>query len=301
MKNTTLLISTITLCFLQFHVFAQTSVPAIISTDQVWDAAGSPYQITQNTFIDTGVSVKVMPGASMESMAGSFYLVVQGELQLLGSVNSRISVDNLELSFSPYATPYNTSDESGCQIKYADIENFGNRVRAVRCSNQSFLMENTTIATGRVAFEANYQLMDSSFLYINNCKFLGTPTNDRRIFLVANTRRKFDIRNCEFRNASSVDILGSGLFIKNELHNLVLARIHSYGNVEAQCNLFSQLRNGLEVASLDGNIDFSNNTIDSSGHISGNSIFPMMFITTDSVMLQNVNSIKFRNNNYRSV
>lgn len=297
MKKTILLLTTFTLYFSVFTSFGQTSVSAIISSDQIWDVAGSPYLFSQNTQVEQGVSVTVMPGVMLESSGGAYYVQVLGELKILGVSDSLVTINNLELAFTSFATPYNPIDQSGCQIRYADIQNFSNRINTIRCQNKSFLMENSTVYTDKVAFEANYQVMDSSYLYLNHCHFLGSSTNSRRIFSVGNTRRNYEIRNCIFENAAQMDVGGSGLFLENEVREIVVLRFLSYGSITVKCNSFSRHHNGMEVASLGGDIDFNHNTIDSSGHSSGASHFPMMFITTDSAMMETVDLISFRYNN----
>ena len=46
-------------------LLAQTTVPAIIDSSQVWTNAGSPYYINQNTLIDSNSSVVVLPGVEI--------------------------------------------------------------------------------------------------------------------------------------------------------------------------------------------------------------------------------------------
>ena len=81
--------------FLIGQIQAQTTVPALITSNQIWTAAGSPYLINQNTYLDTGVSVKVMPGAVITGSGSYTTLSINGEFQVLGNKDSLVQISGL--------------------------------------------------------------------------------------------------------------------------------------------------------------------------------------------------------------
>jgi hypothetical protein len=71
------------------NVKSQTTLPALITSNQVWDLSGSPYIINQNTYIDTGVRIIVKPGVEVKS-TGNFNVNINGEFQAIGKWDSII-------------------------------------------------------------------------------------------------------------------------------------------------------------------------------------------------------------------
>ncbi len=61
---------------------ASTAVPANISSNQVWTAANSPYIVSNNVLVNTGVAVTVMPGVTIQS-TGNFKIIVNGEFSAI--------------------------------------------------------------------------------------------------------------------------------------------------------------------------------------------------------------------------
>jgi hypothetical protein len=70
---------------------AQTNVSGTISSDTTWTAAGSPYVMTDNTTVASGVSLAIEPGAVVQS-TGRFRLNVVGVLSAVGTPADPISL-----------------------------------------------------------------------------------------------------------------------------------------------------------------------------------------------------------------
>ena len=81
------------------YSFSQTTVSPLILSNQVWTAAGSPYSLPQNTYIDTGVTVTVMPGAEIIGAGGYTTLYIDGAFNILGKADSIVHVSGLIINY----------------------------------------------------------------------------------------------------------------------------------------------------------------------------------------------------------
>src|SRR5438874_953521 len=95
---------------------ASTNVPAVISSNQVWTAGGSPYLITSDVLITQGVSVDVKPGVSVFSGTGN-KLTVNGRLTAIGSSDSLITFHAMTIYFSDTAVDYDILTNTGSRFK----------------------------------------------------------------------------------------------------------------------------------------------------------------------------------------
>ncbi|MBL7837379.1 MAG: hypothetical protein JNM67_07680, partial [Bacteroidetes bacterium] len=87
-------------------LYAQTTVPAIISANQTWTAAGSPYLITQNTWIKPGVTLDIEPGVKVKSN-GVHRVIVDGTVVADGTFDSVIMMDSMYFEFTKTSGGYN--------------------------------------------------------------------------------------------------------------------------------------------------------------------------------------------------
>ena len=111
-------------------VSAQTSVSAIINTNQVWTSSGSPYLIGQNTYIDTNGSVKVGPGVTVQ-FTGNYKLMIDGEFQAVGTNSSKISILKAQLDFRDGSADYDDSTGSGAFFEHCYITGYVSGYRAI--------------------------------------------------------------------------------------------------------------------------------------------------------------------------
>lgn len=68
---------------------SNTSVSGVISSDTTWDIAGSPYIVTGNTLVGSGVRLTIEPGVEVR-FDGFYYLTIDGNIQAKGYVNNEI-------------------------------------------------------------------------------------------------------------------------------------------------------------------------------------------------------------------
>lgn len=53
-------------------VSAQTNVPALITSNQTWTAAGNPYIVAQNCYLDSGVTLTALSFILLPCSSGIF-------------------------------------------------------------------------------------------------------------------------------------------------------------------------------------------------------------------------------------
>jgi hypothetical protein len=98
-------------------VKASTEVNGIISEDTMWTKANSPYTLTGNVLVNNGVTLTVQAGTTVN--LGSYYIMVNGTLQALGSKTDPITFNGGQIAFTQNCTDWNESTGTGCIIKNA--------------------------------------------------------------------------------------------------------------------------------------------------------------------------------------
>ncbi|MBS3915966.1 MAG: T9SS type A sorting domain-containing protein [Bacteroidetes bacterium] len=104
-------------------VQAQTNIPSIISSDQSWTAANSPYYLVSTTLIQPGAVVTVEPGVRVIS-TGNFNITVNGCLRALGKEDSMVSFESLTIDFNASALEYNSSTGLGSKFEYTRFTSY---------------------------------------------------------------------------------------------------------------------------------------------------------------------------------
>jgi parallel beta-helix repeat protein len=98
-----------------------TPVSGLISTDTIWDLAGSPYIVVGNVTVEVGTSLIISPGVVVK-FDGYYSLNVDGDLTAVGTEINRINITSNK-------TPPNTGDwrriklnaTGRAEIRYSDI------------------------------------------------------------------------------------------------------------------------------------------------------------------------------------
>jgi hypothetical protein len=88
---------------------AQTNVSGVISTNTNWTKAGSPYNVTGNLLVNSGVKLTIEDGVNIK-VNGGFYIKIEGILDAVGLTTSKIIFE------SSSATP-SKSNWIGIQIR----------------------------------------------------------------------------------------------------------------------------------------------------------------------------------------
>ncbi|MCB9245621.1 MAG: T9SS type A sorting domain-containing protein [Flavobacteriales bacterium] len=287
------MIKKILLLFVAFQFIltatAQTTVPALVTSDQVWTAAGSPYLITQNTYIDNGVSVKVMPGTEVIGTVNNVRLIIDGEFQVLGNKDSLVRIRGLQMRFSEKSVDYDDSTGNGAYFRYAYLSGTGSGTRLID-------VYRTDLKVDYCKFDSLYYGIysvgssDSNLLDISNSSFEGTYYSSYYqgypIYLSGSTN-KAKIVGCDIRNAYYCYIYGAILFHKNHVENLRAMNFYLYyGGGDIRCNTFVNIPQGMSISTYTStatnkSIEFINNTLDTVGDGTN---YPMLkFYSTSGV------------------
>ncbi len=273
-----------------------TNVPAVISTNQVWDVNGSPYYFQQNSTIDSGVTVTIMPGTVIAG--GNYLLTVNGELQAKGNKDSIIWCDYLQIEFTEIAKPYNGSSGaflSYCQFRYPVA---GGSILKIR-HGMKVRVENTTFDKADYGINLLSSVANPSTLEVENCNFLDSSGSSFPIYSVG-TGADIDIRGCIFNHylkGGGMMLYGKKVtFLKNEVYGLDGVAFTAEAS-EISCNTFWNLRNSVVLTfyALDSTSShiFTHNSLDT--FIYG----PLLRLNKNPNY--RVNQSRFNNNNFGTV
>ena len=260
---------------------AQTTIPALITSDQTWTVAGSPYNLTQNCYVDTNVIVKVMPGVEINGAPG-LKIMIDGEFQILGNEDSIVECDLLQLEYLDAAKPYNPIHKRGAYVRYARFTGNGSTtVACIRTRQVSIFVEHSSF------HNAFYGIQNSSaskpiFTSVYNCSFIDSTGNSYPIN--SGTSGTIDVQDCYFRGGSSIYAYGDVNFQRNYVEDYDRVYINSYEGCNVTCNTFKNINNAIElkIYTRDTNAvnNFSYNTIDSAGRSNYYPMFKLWYLTS---------------------
>ncbi|MFT5725799.1 MAG: hypothetical protein ACI9JN_002928 [Bacteroidia bacterium] len=264
MKNQFYLL--VTLLFSQ-TVIGSTNVPAVISSNQVWTTAGSPYLISDSTIILKGVKVTVEPGVVVSNKTKDPTIIIKGELLAIGTVDSLIEFSLNYLDFRETSVDYNKTTNRGCFFKYCSFTggfiNKGGNVAFIQCKFNSKVGAYRSFGFKPSKDSASI-LIDSSS--IKFCRFNTSYVDANSKFIrVWNKGHyfKFAIRNTELSN-TSWEIQGEIDFNNNLVMNSDSSHFFIRGKGQINCNNIINMSNGLHLhveSQTQGS--FSYNTLDS--------------------------------------
>lgn len=291
------LLSTLLLLFI-FKVNAQTNVPSVVSNNQVWDINGSPYILNQNTYIDTGVSVIVMPGVEVKAPAFCL-LSVGGEFQALGKWDSMVLLNNFELSYQAGSKKYNKLNNKGAYLNYCKVIGAGSGRTAVSTKSTSLKVTNSEFENAYYGIYVTATGSDTNYLYVHGNKFSGDAFNNGTPVYCMSTRFKTFITDNLFTKTAILYLEGEMVFKNNTINKMKYLNFYIHGKSEIMCNKFLNIDNLINLyfftSTGKGDLTFDNNTIDSVGSGSFN---PMIKITRNNSNSAPFGRMQFRNNNF---
>jgi len=252
---------------------AQTNVPALITSNQVWDISGSPYNLSQNTFIDQGVSVKVMPGVEVLTPNGTVKLMVDGELQVLGTVDSIVFIDSVQIELSAKSVSYDSTTGAGAYFNYAYITGSGIGRRGIYVNGINAKIENSTFYNTYYSVYIYSSSQSNDKIEVLNCLFEDYTGTSFPIYSSGSSADLF-VRGNTFNNYGGnggMYINGRNLFIReNQFNGQRSITITNYGSAFINCNDFKNMRFGVEIRNFikdsTTTCEFTHNTLDSIGY-----------------------------------
>jgi len=98
-------------------VHASTEVRGIINSDTTWTKASSPYSLTGHTAVNTGVTLTIEAGVTVN--LNEYYIQVNGTLIARGTDNDKIYFNGGSIIFTSVSTSWNEQTNSGSIIENA--------------------------------------------------------------------------------------------------------------------------------------------------------------------------------------
>ena len=281
-----------------FKSNAQTTVPALITSNQVWTASGSPYLVNQNTYIDTGVSVTVMPGVEVKS-TGSVSLMVAGEFRVLGKWDTMVKFRNVTVAYQANSKKYNPSTNRGAYINYADFNTSNTSQTSISSNSTSIKVSNSTFINYYWNIDVTSITQDTVNIWIIGNKFLGDQYKSGAPIHAMSSRMKMQINDNYFTNASTLYLEGQVTFKNNTLFKMYTASFYLHGINDISCNKFLRFNSNLSISLFSytgkGKLSFNYNTLDSMGSFS---TYPMMSINRNGSNSVPFGKTEFKYNNF---
>ncbi|MGK5091345.1 carboxypeptidase regulatory-like domain-containing protein [Deltaproteobacteria bacterium TL4] len=136
-------------------ITAEQNVSGVIDTNTVWASAGNPWNVTGDLVITSGSALFILPGTTVV-FRGAFKIRVEGELQVLGSSTSGVTLSaasgqqwkGLEWISGSIGSTFNSSDVyvSGSALRYVTITGAGAlSSQWLRTENASLYLEGATL------------------------------------------------------------------------------------------------------------------------------------------------------------
>ncbi len=285
--------------FASIAASAQTTVPAIINSNQVWTAAGNPYIVSQNTLIDTGVSVIVKPGVIIKGNT-SIRIIIRGNFQALGTYDSMIKFNKMQLEFTDKAVDYNPATKQGAYLNYCWFDSLGVNAaaKALYIYQTDALIKNckfTEFFYGVYVTGAN--LVQN--VEVTDCKFINAGAPQGYALYTSGSKANIDAQRNYFRN-TSLTIYGRINYIQNTAVDMYNCYFYMQGSSKIMCNTFKRVQYAAEInlSSYDTGItyDIIGNTFDSLGYTVSN-YYPMVKISRNSTVYQ-LGNLRVNNNNF---
>lgn len=288
--------------------FAQTTVPSIITSDQTWNAAGSPYQVNANTLISENVTVTVLPGTVIESPTDKIRIIVDGQLTAIGKSDSAITMNKITFDFTKKSIDYDSSSGTGSQFQYCLFNGTGSSAgtKTINLNETGILIRNCKFIDGYY-YIYGYSYADSTNVYIEKCVFRGVTTNYGYPIYNSSSSNMLYFTDCYTENMSGV-FLGKYSTIerstfKNYGGSSAIRKSNSCAYLNIECNLFQNFKYDIIDISYMATGSYLNiqyNTFDSADLFIQGSVSSSFKPT--STVIKNNNFLAFRKNSiaYRS-
>ncbi len=285
-----------------FNAGAQTTVPALITSNQVWDVSGSPYILTQNALINTGVSVIVMPGVEIKS-SNVYKLMIDGEFQCRGKWDSIIRISKIEMEFSRKSMGYNNGTGRGNYFNYCHITGNGSGSKSISSSGQNLKVDNCIFSNSYYCINVSAYSSDTPTLTVTNSKFSGDDYGYGTAISTYGHRTALIATNNYFTRTMSVYVTGSVIFKDNTLYKVQAMYLYLNKNSEISCNRFIKMFDGIDIntqgyLSNNEKLIFTNNTLDTMGSSTSGAMLKLSRLQSSQT---NYGKLEFKNNNFLNV
>ena len=203
-----------------------TEVGGIIDTDTTWTAADSPYVVTANTLVSSGITLTIEPGVTI-SYNGQYFIQVDGTLIASGTVESPIvfQAGGKGITFTDSSVDYDPATGTGSVIAYTRFEDInGYSATALTINSSSPLITHNWIyPNGNNGISASGTNSEISYNEITGTGYTalsasGNPTvennyihhNDGRTTINGGVFRNNTVIDNRYSNACSREVVYVG-------------------------------------------------------------------------------------------
>ncbi|MCB0735346.1 MAG: T9SS type A sorting domain-containing protein [Flavobacteriales bacterium] len=289
--------------------YAQTQVPFIISTNQTWTAAGSPYMVTGNVLVEEGVKLTIQPGATVISSDHKLRIIVDGEVYAVGTKDSAIEFQKGSFEFTDKSVGYDPTTSTGSQFRYCLF--LGNNQSS---GYRAIYLKETPMMVSHCKFMDEYYCIyfqaykDTFDLTVENCVFRGvTMTYGYPVYMSSSTSAKhtlyFTDNYCE--NMNGMYLAGHAELKKNTFRNFSgnggIRMSSNYKYIKLECNLFENFKYNMfdvSYAAPNATLEMTYNTFDTADvfiqSYSSSGIPANMTIRYNNFLNFRKNSVEFR-------
>jgi parallel beta-helix repeat protein len=245
-------------CKSNFVVYGSTEVSGAITSDAVWTKANSPYNLTGNLLVSSGVTLTIEAGVTV-NFDDDYALQVEGTLTAIGTNEGSIYFNNgKRIRFTEGSSGWNPETQTGSIIKNAVLNDVIIELYGTQEISNNFL------AYGGIIVKGGTPLIVNNYLQCKTNVEGGSPQ------IINNTisdKPKYDSYNRPSYPDYGIDILGHGNPEKPYIADNIITgnfeqaaiRIEA-GELILERNLISTERSGIIVDSS-SNVVIRDNTI----------------------------------------
>lgn len=275
---------TISICLfaITFFAKAQTNIPALITSNTTWGPSGNPYLLTKNSYVDTGVTLTILPGTIIKSTANYLTLSIDGEFIAKGTANSRITIDSIELKFS--------QKSKDIVLDYCDLAGRGSGSRILNIYGTNLKVTNSKFTNGYYGIYSISSAKSYSII-VDNCLFDFTnPRNYKQGYPIytSGSLGTIKVTNSVFDYFYSMYVYGTLNFEKNTFNDYNAMNFYAYGPSAIKCNQFTNGAGALSLTEYSyydsmAKVDFQYNTLDTVGGFGFSKSNPDKYITRSKI------------------
>jgi hypothetical protein len=218
---------------------AQTNVSGVISTNSTWSKINSPYKITGNVQVNSGITLTIEPGVQVV-FQDNFYLKILGTINSVGTVGDSIIFKSSNsnnwagILLINSTTTLNTdySYASGSIFKY---NSFKSSNKALFVYNSGFYIENCKFQDNLIGFEprASSKGLLKSTTFLNNTTGIYTEYEDNTTGYGVSCIKDFKLQE----NLFELNTTGANLNMNQR----------TFDNLQVVNNIFSSNSTGLTL------------------------------------------------------
>ncbi|MFT5724369.1 MAG: hypothetical protein ACI9JN_001488 [Bacteroidia bacterium] len=298
MKNLNKTISLLALTLgYSLYTSAQTTVASIISSNQTWTAAGSPYILPQNILVNKGVTIDVKPGVTIQG--SGLLMIINGEFTAIGTKDSVIVIDSVELQFTAESVDYDKTTGTGSQFQYCLFPDGGSGVsRTITLTQTSMFVKNCKFINRYYYIYSYNQRGGGSDLIVEKSIFTG---NNRGYVTYLSSDVILEMTDCYAENIMYIYTGNNATITKCAFINLRSVKLTTrYTNVVLKCNLFKDFQFGVLDLTYPGpnaNVEIVENTFDGAQYFIS---FSAKNLSNSKTVIKNNNFLAYTSNSIKT-